>query len=147
MAGLFSKMKIQVEIDINCPREKVLEYYTNTANLKYWVAGFDSFEWLTDAKCTVGSSYLVKFHVGNMNIQVRETITRNDLPEEIWYQEESEGISNIAKNFFVEIDERSTKWVIISNYESEYMKHIGLSAFEKKTYKFMESFKEFVENN
>ena len=138
-------MKFQVEIDIDLPRHKVLEYYTNTQNLRYWFDGFRSLTCLSDAPCEVGAKYELKFSVGNMNIQVTETIKRNDLPEELWLVEESDGLTNLLKNFFVELDDDKTKWVIISNYEGEFLPQIGPSAFKKKTVKFMESFKDFVE--
>lgn len=138
-------MKIQVELDINLPRHQVLERYRNPDNLKEWFIGFREFNHLAGRPCAINSRFEVVFRVGNMTIRVEETITRNDLPEEIWYEEYTEGITNLQKNLFIEVDEKTTKWVIISNYESEYIHYIGLSAFKKKTLKFMRSFKRYVE--
>ena len=139
-------MKVQVDLDIDLPRDQVLELYRNPDNLKNWFIGFREFNHLSGRPCAIGSRFEVKFRVGNMNISVEEKITRNDLPEEIWYEEHTEGITNLQKNLFIDVGENTTKWVIISNYESDYIKHIGLSAFKKKTLKFMNSFKRFAES-
>jgi hypothetical protein len=93
----------------------------------------------------VGARYEVKFRVGNLNILATETIRRNDLPEELWLEEESDGLTNLSKNFFVDLGNGKTKWVIISDHSGEFLPKIGASAFKKKTVKFMESFKGFVE--
>ncbi len=138
-------MKFQVEIEINLPRKKVLEHYTNLDNLQHWVDGFISVEHVTGEVCKPGARYEVKFRVGNLNILATETITRNDLPEELWLEEECDGLTNLAKNFFIDLGNGKTKWVIISDHSGEFLPKIGASAFKKKTVKFMESFKKFME--
>ena len=90
-------MNFKVEIEINLPRKEVLEKYKNLDNLKHWVDGFISVKHISGEPCQPGSRYDIKFRVGNLNIQVSETIRRNALPEELWLEEESDGLKNLSK--------------------------------------------------
>ncbi len=52
-------MKIRLEIDINLPRESVIDQYFNS-NAKDWVSGFISKELIGGKRQAINSKYLTK---------------------------------------------------------------------------------------
>jgi len=143
-------MKYTSEIEINLPREKVIELFDNKANLKHWQEGLQSFEHLSGDPGTIGSKYTLKYKMGKRNIEMTETILKKESPN-FDFLYEAKGVWNEVKNSFSEIDQNQTKWTIENDFRGKGMMAIMLflmpSMFKKQTMKFMNSFKKFTENH
>ena len=143
-------MKYTSEIEINLPREKVIELFDNKANLKHWQEGLQSFEHLSGDPGTIGSKYTLKYKMGKRNIEMTETILKRE-SSNFDFLYEAKGVWNEVKNSFSEIDQNQTKWTIENDFRGKGMMAIMLflmpSMFKKQTMKFMNSFKDFAENH
>ena len=143
-------MKYTSEIEINLPREKVIELFDNKANLKHWQEGLQSFEHLSGDPGTIGSKYTLKYKMGKRNIEMTETILKRE-SSNFDFLYEAKGVWNEVKNSFSEIDQNQTKWTIENDFRGKGMMAIMMflmpSMFKKQTMKFMNSFKKFTENH
>ena len=143
-------MKYTSEIDINLPKEKVIELFDNKANLKHWQEGLQSSEHLSGEPGTIGSKYILKYKMGKRNIEMTETILKKESPN-FDFLYEAKGVWNEVKNSFSEIDQNQTKWTIENDFIGKGMMAVMMflmpSMFKKQTKKFMISFKKFAEKS
>jgi carbon monoxide dehydrogenase subunit G len=143
-------MKYNVEVIINLPREKVIELFDNPDNLKKWQPGLISFETIEGKPSEVGSIAKLKYKMGKKEIEMVETIILNNLPYEFSGTYETKGVFNIVKNYFIEIDQNSTRYLTEQEFQFKgYMKIIGFlmpGAFKKESMKYLNQFKTFAEN-
>jgi hypothetical protein len=144
-------MKYRNEVIINLPRSKVVEIFNNPDNMKYWQEGLLSFETISGKPGKEGAKSKLKFKMGNREIDMIETITTNNLPNEFHGTYETNGVYNIVKNWFKEVDSNSTKWESENEFKmSGFMKIIGWlfpGSFKKQSQKIMNDFKKFAEGN
>jgi len=144
-------MEYQQDIIINLPRNRVIELFDNTENLKKWQDGLQSFEHLSGEAGQEGAKSKMLFKMGKREVEMIETITKRNLPEEFHGTYEAKGVFNKQENFFSELDENKTKWTSNTEFQfSGFMKLIYplmKGAFKKQSYKFMENFKRFAEND
>ena len=144
-------MKYSNEIIVNLPRSKVVELFDNPDNLKKWIKGLQSFEHLSGENGKEGSKSKLVFDMNGRKVEMIETITKRNLPEEFSGTYEAKGVLNNQENFFNEVESGRTKWTTNSEFQfSGFMKLMGLfipGAFKKETMKHMQSFKEFAENS
>ena len=72
------------------------------------------------------------------------------MPEEFSGTYEANGVLNIQKNYFEEIDENTTKWVSESEFQlSGFMKIMSWfmpGAFKKQSQKYLDQFKVYAED-
>jgi len=143
-------MKFTQSIEINLPREKVIELFDNPDNMKHWQPGLISFENISGILGEVGTKSLLKYKMGKRDVELIETITNRNLPDEFSGTYEAKGVWNEVKNYFTEISRNKTKWVSESEFKfSGFMKIMGLvmpGAFKKESYKYLKLFKEFAES-
>lgn len=144
-------MKYNVEITINLPRTKVIELFDSTDNLKKWQPGLISFDHVSGTPGEVGAKSKLHYRMGKRDIEMIETITVKNLPDEFSGTYEAKGVWNEVKNFFYEVDEQTTKWVSENEFRcSGFMKIFILlmpGSFKKETQKYLEQFKVFAEGN
>ena len=143
-------MKYELEIEINLPRAKVIELFDSTENLKEWQPGLESFEHVSGTPGEVGAVSHLVFQMGKRRIEMTETITAKNLPNEFSGTYEAKGMWNLVENFFIEKDENTTIYKTINTFDCKtlmlkIMAFIMPSAFKKQSYKYMEYFKEFAE--
>ena len=142
-------MKYTIEIDIDLPRDKVIELFDNPENMKYWQQGFISMEHISGTLGQVGSKSKLKYKMGNREIEMIETITKRDLPNEFSGTYEAKGVWNLNKNYFLELGLNKTKWKSEIEFKfSGFMKLIAFlmpSSFKKQSMKYLKDFKEFAE--
>lgn len=142
-------MNYTLEIDINLPRTKVIELFDNPDNLKHWQPGLVSFEPLSGKPGEIGAKSKLKYKMGKREIEMIETITARNLPDEFSGIYEAKGVWNENKNYFSEVDENTTKWTSEVDFQfSGFMKLIGMlmpGSFKKESCKYMENFKAFAE--
>jgi len=144
-------MKYTTEIEINQPVNKVIELFDNPDNMKLWMEGLQSFEPLSGTPGQPGAKSRLKFKMGKREIEIIETITTRNLPEEFSGTYEAKGVFNIVSNKFIPISGTKTKFVADHEFQfSGIMKVMGIlmpGAFKKQSMKYLEKFKEFAEKS
>ena len=142
-------MKYINEVIINQPLERVLELFDSEENLFKWQPELLSFEHLSGEKGEVGSKSSLKYKMGKREVEMIETITAKNLPEEFNGTYEAKGVWNEVRNSFVALDLQTTKWVAESHFKfSGFMKIIALlmpGSFKKQSQKYLDLFKAFAE--
>ena len=143
-------MKYTVEIDIDLPRDRVIELFDSTENMKHWQEGLVSAEHLSGTPGEVGAKMKLKYKMGKREVEMIETITKRNLPDEFAGTYDAKGVHNIVDNTFIEISESKTKWVAYQEFQMKgMMKIIAFimpGAFKKQSMKYMKDFKAFAEN-
>lgn len=143
-------MKYTINIDIDLPREKIIELFDNPDNMKYWQKGFISIESISGTPGQVGAKSKLKYKMGSREIEMIETITKRDLPNEFSGTYEAKGVWNLNKNYFIELDVNRTKWKSEVEFKfTGFMKLIAFlmpGSFKKQSMKYLTDFKEFAEN-
>ena len=144
-------MKFTVKIKINLARNKVIELFDSTENLKKWQPGLLSFEHQSGTPGEVGAKSRLQYKMGKREIEMVETITVKNLPDEFSGIYEAKGVRNEVKNYFYKVDKNTTKWVSENEFRcSGFIKIIAFfmpGSFKKETMKYLEYFKEFTENS
>ncbi len=139
-----------VSIDIDLPRERVLELFDDRDNLFMWQTGLESFEHVSGEPGEEGAvSKLVYVNKGQ-RIELMETVTKRDLPDEFNGRYDWGGGSNTLVNRFIELGPEKTRWESTCEYQMEtlMLKIMALAApgmFKKQNMKFLENFKAFCE--
>lgn len=142
-------MKYTHSITIQLPREEVVKKFSNPDNFRHWQRGFVYFKQIRGGLGEAGSTNKLKYKMGKREVEMVETILRNDLPEEFESTYEAKGVYNIQLNRFRKIDESTTKWTSENEFKfSGFMMIIGWlmpGAFKKQSWQYMQDFKAFAE--
>ena len=144
-------MKYTCEIEINQPVNKVIELFDNADNLTQWMEGLESFEHLSGEPGQPGAKSLLKFKMGNRKMEMTETITVRNLPEDFSGYYEMDGMVNHIKNSFSALSENKTRYVTENEFvikKNLFMKIFAFlmpGQFKKQSMKYLESFKKFAE--
>lgn len=143
-------MKYTVTIEIEKPIDEVVALFDNADNLYAWMEGLESFEHLSGEPGQVGAKSRLKFKMGKRNIEMIETITVRDLPDEFTGTYDAEGVFNIVKNRFEAINPTRTRYISEQEFQfTGFMKIFGWlmpGAFRKQSMKYLEAFKAFAES-
>ncbi|MBP8066078.1 MAG: SRPBCC family protein [Flavobacterium sp.] len=145
-------MKYTCEIEINQPVEKVIELFDNVDNLPKWMEGLESFEHLSGEAGQPGAKSLLKFKMGKRKMEMTETITVRNLPEEFSGFYEMDGVINRIKNKFSAISESKTLYTtenefdIKNNMVMKIFAFLMPGMFKKQSMKYLQSFKKFAES-
>jgi uncharacterized membrane protein len=144
-------MKFTTEIIISKPLEIVLRLFDNVENMKKWQPDLESYELLDGTPGEPGARMKLVYNTGKRRIEMIETITVKNLPEEFSGYYELKGIKNLIKNSFHDLGDGSTKWKSECEFIlSGFMKIIGWimpGAFKKQSLLMMDRFKSFAENS
>jgi len=131
----------------------VVELWDNPDNLSEWQEGFISFEHLTGQAGKEGATARILFKMqGDKVMELIETISSNNLPEEFtgWY--ESKYTKNKMSNHFTSINSSTTRWDSEIHYTEmrgfmmKLFSKLRPSMFQKQTQKWMDNFKGFAES-
>lgn len=143
-------MKYTTTIQISIPREKVIALFDSTENLYNWQPGLQHFEHLSGEAGMEGAKSKLVYKMGKREVEMIETITKRNLPDEFSGTYEAKGVWNEQQNFFETIGPNETRWTSISEFRcSGFMKIICWlmpGSFKKQTLQVMQRFKEFAEN-
>jgi hypothetical protein len=144
-------MKYTLEVDIELPRERVVELFDNPENLRHWQTGFLSYEPGEGTPGQVGSTTKLKYVAGKREIELVETITIRNLPDEFAGTYEMPGIWNIVHNRFIESGPEQTRWVSDVEFRAEkfsmkLMMWLMPGAFRKQSRAMMYHFKQWAES-
>ena len=140
-----------VEIEINLPRDRVIELFDNPDNLFKWQTGLQSFEHLSGEPGQPGARSRLVYQNGKHRIELIETVTERKLPHEFNGRYEWNGGKNTLRNRFIEIGPNRTKWESTCEYQfsSIMLKMMGFftpGMFRKQNLKFLHNFKAFCEH-
>ena len=140
-----------VQVDINLPRSEVVEKFDDPDNLFMWQEGLQSFEHLSGEPGQPGAQSKLTYIQGKHHIELIETVTQRDLPDEFNGTYEWAGGRNTLHNRFIELSPEKTRWESTCEYEfSAFMlKLMGWLApgmFRKQNQKFLDNFKAFCED-
>lgn len=143
-------MKYTTEIEIEKPIDKVIKLFDNADNLKKWMEGLQSYEHISGTAGEPGSKSRLYFKMGKREVEMIETITVRNLPDEFSGTYKAKGVFNIVKNKFEKLSDTKTKYITENEFQfSGFMKIIAFlmpGAFKKQSYKYLELFKEFAES-
>lgn len=144
-------MKYKHQITIEQSRDEVIHKFDDPENMKHWQPGLVKYEHLSGTPGTVGATMKLSYTMGKRHIEMIETITKRNLPFEFDGTYEAKNVFNEVKNRFDETAEGHTLWTAENEFRfSGIMKLMGWlmpGAFKKQSYKYMQDFKAFVENN
>jgi uncharacterized membrane protein len=143
-------MKYKLEIEINQPIDTVIALFDNIDNMKKWMKGLQSFEPLSGIPGEAGAKSRLKFKTGKREMEMIETITVRNLPDEFTGTYEAKGVFNIVKNRFERISDSKTRFISENEFQLKgFMKILGWlmpGAFKKESFKHLEAFKKFAES-
>ena len=104
-------MEYSNEIMINLPRERGLELFDSTENLYKWQDGLESFEHISGEPGQVGAKSKMVYNMNGGEVEMIETITSRNLPDEFSGTYEAKGVYNVVENLFYEDGPDKTRWV------------------------------------
>jgi len=141
-------MKYKVEVEINIPREKMLDLFVDMQFMKKWQDGFMSLEAIEGEAGKVGSISRLVYEMRGKETNMIETIIKKELPDRFDFTYEAKGVMNTVKNTFVD-NGGKTLWIAQHEFEftgllafmSKFMKRL----FVKQTSGDMISFKKHAE--
>ena len=141
-------MKYEVEIELNLPRNKVIELFDSTENLYKWQPELISFTHQSGSPGQVGAKSKLRYKMGRREIDMIETITLRELPNRFDGTYEAKGVYNIVKNQFID-NGNSTLWKVEQEFQfSGFMAIMSLfmrGAFKKQSMLYLTRFKAFAE--
>ncbi|MDO5509321.1 MAG: SRPBCC family protein [Weeksellaceae bacterium] len=142
-------MKFKTDILINAPREKVVELFDNPDNMHKWMKGLESFEPISGTPGQPGAKSRITYDMGKRKVEMIETVTVRNLPQEFSGTYEANGVFNIVRNLFEEVSPHQTLYTTENEFQFKgFMKIIAAlmpSAFKKQSVTFLQDFKAFVE--
>lgn len=139
-----------VEIDIDLPRDRVIELFDSPENLFKWQKGLLSFDHISGEPGQPGAKSKLVFKMGKRTIEMIETVTERNLPDEFNGTYDAKGVYNIVKNRFTDLGPDKTHWESECEFQfSGFMKVVAFfmkGAFAKQSLKYMQDFKAFAED-
>ena len=143
-------MKYTCEITINKNREEVVQLFDSVENLYKWMEGLTKYEHLSGTPGEIGAKAKLTFNFKKRQMEMVETITVKNLPDEFSGTYDAKGVHNIVKNFFQPTPDGKTKYISEQEFHFKgIMKLFGFlmpGAFKKQSMKHLEAFKKFAEN-
>ena len=139
-----------VSIYIDLPRAKVIDLFDCPDNIFKWQAGLQSFEHLSGTSGEPGAkSKLISLN-GKRRIELIETITKHNLPDEINGTYEWDGGRTTVENRFIELGPDRTKWESTSSYDCtglimKLMMFLFRGKFREHNMTILRNFKAFCE--
>ncbi len=142
-------MKFTSEVTINLPRARVVELFDNPDNMKLWQKGLESFEPLSGTPGQPGAQAKLVYEMNGRRMELIETVTVRNLPDEFNGTYDAGGMHNIRNNRFVEVDAEHTRWVSETEYQfGGYMRLLGpfmQGSLKHQSQQIMDDFKVFAE--
>ena len=142
-------MNYQLELDINAPRERVIELFLDPDNLKKWQPDLVSFTLISGVGREVGAKSSQIQRMGKRESEIIETIVEPNPPYEYAATYEGGSVWNLIENRFVKTDGNTTHWILDNTFKASgvigILSFVMPGMFKKQTLKFMNMFKTFVE--
>lgn len=143
-------MKYTCELVVNLPRQRMLELFDNPDNLAKWQPGLVSFTHTSGEPGQPGAKSRLLYNMNGRKVEMVETVTARNLPDEFSGTYEAKGVYNVVENRFYADGPDRTRWVMDTEFQfSGLMKIMAFfmgGAFRKQSMDFMQNFKSFAEN-
>ncbi|MDY8135632.1 SRPBCC family protein [Aquimarina sp. 2201CG5-10] len=146
-------MKFICNVEINVPIDRVIELFDNPDNLKEWQDGFISFEHLSGTPGEPGAKSLLKYKHGKREMELIETITVKNLPEEFSGTYEHKHMENSIKCSFISLSSNKTRldyhidYFKFKSFMPRLMAFLSPGIYKKYTQKWLDQFKAFAEKS
>lgn len=142
-------MKYSREVIINLPRKRVIELFDSSKNLKKWQPTLISYKHLSGIPGKVGAKMQLNYKMGKREVEMVETIVKNELPQAFVATYETKSVWNIVNNKFSEASDSTTKWELETEFKCKGMMKLMTAfmpgLFKKETEKNMNQFKTWAE--
>jgi len=143
-------MKYTTEIIVEIPRDAFIKKLDSIENFKHWQRGFIDYEHVSGVPGKIGAQMKLNYKFGKRRMDLIETITYIDFPNEFHATYNAKGMHNVQNNYFEKISDNHTKWVSINEfYPTTFaMRMMTLfmpGTFKKQSKKYLEDFKNFAE--
>lgn len=143
-------MKYTTEIIIEKSLQEVAKKMNSAENMKHWQEGLMSAEHISGSPGEFGAKMKLKYDFGKRKMELIETITKQDFPNEFHATYTTKGVRNIQQNYFESTPRGHTKWVCKNEFQPttfvmNAMLFLMPRAFKKQTKKYMNNFKNFAE--
>ena len=143
-------MLYTTETIVKVPLDVFVNKYDNMENMKHWQRGLESTEHLSGEPGQLGSKLKLTYDFGKRKMEIIETITKSNFPNEFHASYNTKGMTNVQEHYFSETQEGHTKWKIKNkfiplNFVMRAMMFFMPKAFKKQSKKYMQDFKNFVE--
>lgn len=145
-------MKYKGSIDINKPQHIVVKLFADSSRLGEWQDGFQRKELVSGESGQVGAVSKMYYKYGKRDMELTESITKNNLPDSFEAFYHHKHMDNTMKCTFVPIDANKTRY----EYEFEYtrmswvipklMAILFPGMYRKQGEKWMRQFKEVAES-
>jgi uncharacterized membrane protein len=143
-------VKYSSELDIELPRQRVIELFDDPENLPKWQPGLESFELVDGVAGQPGARSRLVYDMYGRRVEMFETIVRRNLPDEFSATFEGEGVKNWISNRFYEDGPDRTRWVMENEFKFSgimaLMSVFMRGAFSRQTLEDMARFKEYAES-
>jgi len=144
-------MEYNTEVTINLPRSRVIELFDNTENLRKWQEGLLSIELISGLAGKEGTRSKLVYEARKGELEMTETITKRNLPDEFHGIYKSRGVYNEVYNYFTEPEENITQWRTVNVFRFHglmaLMAPFMKTAFTNNTLLNMERFASFAEKS
>lgn len=139
-----------VEIEIDLPRDRVIDLFDNPDNMFKWQPGLQSFEHVSGEPGQPGARSRLVYLNGKREFELFEVVTERNLPDEFNGHYEWPGGRNTLRNRFIELGPNRTKWESTCEYEltglmERIMGTFFPGVFRKQNLLFLRNFKAFCE--
>jgi len=128
----------------------VIKLFDNPDNMPKWQPGLQSFEPLSGDPGQPGAKSKLVYDMNGRRVEMVETISTRNLPDEFSGTYEAKGVNNWISNHFYDEDGDKTRWTMENEFKfSGVMMLMGLfmrSAIRKQTLEDMNRFKAFAES-
>ena len=144
-------MKYAHEITIDLPLEETIKKMDNPENMKHWQRGLQEYQILKGKSGEEGAQMKLRYKMGKRELEMVETVERNNFPNEFHATYDAKNVHNIQKNFFSKTSDGKTLWrseseFHMSGFMLKTMATLMPGMFKKQSYKYMQDFKNFAEN-
>ncbi len=144
-------MKYSQELVIARPIGRVIELFDEPTITPLWREGLLCIEPLTGAPGEPGSTSKWWFQVGERMVEMIETVTVHNLPQELSMTYEGPATIHSVRNSFQEIDAYSTRWRVETDIQftgfMKLLKVVTAGLYKLETQKIMQVFKDFAETH
>jgi hypothetical protein len=142
-------MQYSCSVTIGLPRDRVIHLFDSTDNLHKWQNGLKSFEHVDGKPGQEGAKSRLTYEMNGRKVEMVETVTCRNLPDELAFVYEAKGVWNNCVNKFTALSPESTRWDMDNEFKcTGFMKLLTTfmpGSFKKQTMADMHRFKAFAE--
>ncbi len=146
-------MKFLCTVDIALPIDTVVQLFDNRDNMQHWQEGFVSLEHISGQPGQTGAISKLHYRNGKRSMELLETITVKNLPEEMSALYEHSHMSNRMTNRFSALGPQQTRYTAefeltkVNGFVPRLMSWLMPGVAKKHTQRWLDRFKQFAESH